>query len=76
MRNHLSTEEMRADKHKEPRLPTVEEHTLVELFDNKLKQLFLLLNFTQTRTQILELIEELGVLTWRINNIARRLGVS
>ena len=76
MRNHLSTEEMRADKHKEPRLPTVEEHTLVELFDNKLKWLFLLLDFTQTRTQILELIEELGVLTWRINNIARRLGVS
>ena len=76
MRNHLSTEEMRADKHKEPRLPTVEEHTLVELFDNKLKRLFRLLDFTQTRTQILELIEELGVLTWRINNIAHRLGVS
>ena len=76
MRNHLPIGETRGDEHEGPRLPIVEEHALAELFDNKLEQLFLLLNFTQTRTQILELIKELGTLTRRINDIVRGLRVN
>ena len=62
-------EEVWADEHEEPRLPATEEGALADLFDNELDWLFLLLNFMQTRTQILNLIEELRILTRRINNI-------
>ena len=65
--------EMQGDKCKEPRCPTPEatpmEHALAELFDNELDCLLLIINFMQTRTRILRLIDELGTLTRRLQDI-------
>ena len=75
--NYPLIEEMWVGKYKEPRCPTSEamsiEHILANLFDNELDCLFLLLDFTQTRTRILELIDELRILTRRLNEIAHGL---
>ena len=77
MTNHPLIEEMWVGKHKEPRCPTSKamsiEHTLANLFDNELDCLFLLLNFTQMRTRILELIDKLRILTRRLNEITHGL---
>ena len=72
-RNRPSIKEVKVKETEEYRHPTTMEHTLVGLFNNKMEHLLLLIDFAQTRAQILEMIDELGMLTRRLEEIASGL---
>ena len=67
------TGEMGEDIHEEPKLHTLEatpeECAQAELFDNKLDQVLLLVDYIQTRTRILKLVNELETLTEKLTDI-------
>ncbi|ETW82511.1 hypothetical protein HETIRDRAFT_315174 [Heterobasidion irregulare TC 32-1] len=75
-RNRPSIKEMKADGLEEPRRPTTMEHTLAEMFNNEMEHPLLLVDFVQTRAQILKTIDELAALTWKLKEIASGLNPS
>ena len=67
---------MKVEEPEEPRRPTTVEHTLAGMFDNEMEHLLLLIDFAQTRAQILETIDKLAALTQRLEEIASGLNPS